>query len=187
MNAKVEFPLDQVYRLLEPGPVVLVTTTGSGPNKKQKSNIMPMSWHQMMEFVPPLVGCVLSNRNHSFQALCQSGECVLNIPTAELAEKLVKCGNATGARVDKFKKFGLTPVPAGKVKAPMVAECYASLECKVSDTRLVDSYNFFVLEVVQAWIDPRIKRPKTLHHEGEGLFIVATKRISLPSPTTARL
>jgi flavin reductase (DIM6/NTAB) family NADH-FMN oxidoreductase RutF len=177
---KTPCPLSEVYRLLEPGPVVLVTTARAG-----RANVMPMSWHTMMEFEPPLVGCVISNRNHSFATLKATKECVINIPTVESAEKVVKCGNASGRRVDKFKAFGLTPVAAARVQAPLIAECYASLECRVVDGKLVAKYNFFVLEVVQAWIDRSRKHPRTIHHQGEGVFMVAGRTIHLPSPRTS--
>jgi len=178
---KTTFPLSQVYRLLEPGPVVMVTTAREG-----RANIMTMSWHTMMEFEPPLVGCVISNRNYSFETLKATRECVINIPTVELAEKVVACGNASGRRMDKFKAFGLTLVAAACVKAPLIAECYASLECKVVDRKLVNKYNFFVLEVVKAWIDPARKHPRTIHHQGEGVFMVAGRTIHLPSKITSR-
>ena len=189
---KKTFPLSEVYRLLEPGPVVLVTTARAGRANHVKgrvphvANVMPMSWHLMMEFVPPLVGCVISNRNYSFETLKATRECVINILTVELAEKVVACGNASGERVDKFKAFGLTPVAAACVKAPLIAECYASLECKVVDGKLAAKYNFFVLEVVKAWIDPARKHPRTIHHQGEGVFMVAGRTIHLPSPITSR-
>ncbi len=175
-------PLAQVYGLLEPGPVVLVTTARAG-----RANIMPMSWHTMMEFVPPIVGCVISSQNHTFEMLRATGECGINVPTVELAKKLVGCGNTTGERVDKFKQFGLTPMAAAAIKAPLIAECYANLECQVVDRTLVDRYNFFVLEVVKAWIDLRQKRPRTIHHQGEGVFLVAGRTIKLPSPKTSLL
>jgi flavin reductase (DIM6/NTAB) family NADH-FMN oxidoreductase RutF len=152
---KKKFPLSEVYRLLEPGPVVLLTTIRAG-----RANVMRMSWHLMMEFTPPLAGCVVSNGNYSFGSMKKSRECVINIPTVELAKTVVACGNTSGQSVDKFKKYGLTPVVAACVKAPLIAECYASLECKVLDVKLVTKYNFFVLEVVQAWIDPTQKKAK---------------------------
>ena len=190
---KRAFPLAQVYGLLEPGPVVMVSTARAGRANHVKgraphvANVMPMSWHTMMEIVPPLVGCVISDRNYSFETLKATGECVLNIPTVDLAQKVVACGNVSGQSVDKFKKFKLTPVTGAVVKAPLIAECYANLECRVVDRTLVDKYNFFVLEVVKAWIDPRRKRPRTIHHQGEGVFMVAGRTIHLPSPKTSFL
>ncbi|MGZ3742884.1 MAG: flavin reductase family protein [Pseudobdellovibrionaceae bacterium] len=173
---KKTFPLAQVYQLLEPGPVILVTTAYQG-----KMNIMTMSWQTMIDFEPPIVACVISNRNDSFEMLKKSKECVLNIPTAELARKVVGCGNTHGGALDKFKKFHFTPLPASTVKAPLLEECFASLECKVTDSRLVNKYNLFFLTVQKAWAAPLKKYPSTLHHYGEGRFMVAGKTIKLPS------
>ncbi|MBZ5702375.1 MAG: flavin reductase family protein [Acidobacteriia bacterium] len=173
---KKSFPLSQVYRLLEPGPVVLVTTA-----RKGRPNIMTMSWHTMIEFEPPLVGCVISDRNHTFGILKATKECVINIPTVELAAKVVGCGNTSGRRVDKFKAFRLTPEAASRVQAPLIGECYANLECKVVDARMAAKYCFFILEVLKAWVDPRRKHPRTIHHRGRGVFMVAGKTIKLPS------
>ncbi len=174
--AKKVFPLSDVYRLLEPGPVVMVTTS-----HKDKPNIMTMSWLTMMEFTPPLVGCVLSGRNYSFDALTKTKECVLNIPSAEMAKQVVGVGNCSGSKTDKFRKFELTAMPAAKVAPPLIDECFANLECKVADTRMVNKYNFFVLEVVKAWINPAQKNSRTLHHRGRGVFAVDGELIKLPS------
>lgn len=174
--ARKTFPLSKVYGLLETGPVVLVTTAHKG-----KANIMTQSWHTMMEFDPPLVGCVISGRNHSFDALIATRECALCIPSLELARQVVGVGNCSGSKVDKFRKFKLTPLPASQIQPPLIAECFANLECKVVDTRMVNKYNFFVLEVVKAWIDPAVKHPRTLHHRGKGVFMVAGDTIRLPS------
>ena len=174
--SKVAFPLSRVYGLLEPGPVVLVTTTG-----RERPNVMTLSWHMMMEFEPPLVGCLLSGRNFSFSLLLECRECVINVPTRELARAVVACGNISGRRRDKFAELGLTPLPAKRVSPPLIDECFASLECRIADTRLVNRYNFFVLEVVQAWVDRSVRRPRTLHHMGRGAFMVAGDVIRLPS------
>ncbi len=169
-------PLSQVYRLLEPGPVVLLTTA-----RKQKANVMAMSWHMMVDFEPPIVGCVVSNRNYSFQALKVTKECVINIPTVDLAAAVVGCGNTSGRTLDKFEAFGLTAIKASRVSAPLIEECYASLECRVVDTRSVTRYNLFILQVLRAWCDRSVKHPRTIHHLGYGSFMVAGRRITLPS------
>jgi flavin reductase (DIM6/NTAB) family NADH-FMN oxidoreductase RutF len=173
---KRTLPLAKVYGLLETGPVVLLTTMHKG-----KANVMTMSWHTMMEFEPPLVGCIVSQDDLSFTALKAARQCVLNIPTADLGPSVVGCGNTTGRTVDKFKAFDLTPLPAELVAAPLIAECYANLECRVVDMRLTNRYNFFVLEVLKAWIEPSCKDPRTLHHRGRGAFMVAGQTIALPS------
>ncbi|HNX53405.1 MAG TPA: flavin reductase family protein [Pontiellaceae bacterium] len=174
--ARKSFPLSKVYGLLEPGPVVLVTTARDG-----RANIMTMSWQTMMEFEPPLIGCVISDRSYSFGLLKATGECVINIPSVEIAEKVAGCGNTSGAKTDKFKKFGLTPLPASTAGAPLIKECFANLECRVIDTGMVDKYCLFILQVVKAWIDPDVKNPRTIHHLGRGNFTVDGKRIKLKS------
>ena len=171
---KNPFPLSKVYTLIEPGPVVMVTTAYKG-----RPNIMTLSWHTMIDFEPPLLGCVVSNRSHTFEILRTTGECVINIPTVELAKKAVGCGNTSGREIDKFKKFRLTSAEASCVKAPLIGECYANLECNVVDAGMADRYNLFILEVVQAWIDPRKKDPRTLHHRGKDVFMASGKTIRL--------
>jgi flavin reductase (DIM6/NTAB) family NADH-FMN oxidoreductase RutF len=111
---------------------------------------MAMSWHMMVEFVPPLVACIVSRADYSFDALRTTKECVIAIPAVALAEKVVQVGNSSGRDIDKFGAFGLTPVPAERVTSPLVAECFANLECKVVDMRLVNKYCLFVLEVLKA-------------------------------------
>lgn len=174
--AKIPLPLAEVYSLLEPGPVVLLTTSSAGV-----PNAMTLSWQTMLEFEPPLVGCVVSSRNHSFAALDATGECAINIPTARIADAVAGCGNTSGRDTDKFAAFGLTPQPASRVRAPLIAQCFASLECRVTDRSLVPRYDLFVLEVLAAWTDPELADHPTLHHRGYGAFMLAGETIRLPS------
>jgi len=171
-----ELSLSKVYQLLEPGPVVLLTTAHKG-----RSNVMTMSWHMMVEFEPPLVACVVSNANHSFAALRATGECVIAIPAARLVAKVVKIGNSSGRDLNKFETYGLTPIAAERVTPPLVAECFANLECRVADRRMVRPYNLFILEVLKAWIDPAQKKVRTIHHQGYGRFVVDGATIKLRS------
>jgi flavin reductase (DIM6/NTAB) family NADH-FMN oxidoreductase RutF len=171
-----EYPLSKVYQLLEPGPVVLLTTASKG-----RPNVMTMSWHMMVEFTPPRVACVVSEADYSFAALRRTKECVIAIPSQALAKQVTGVGNCSGREVDKFTQFALTPQPAECVAAPLVAECFANLECRVVDTHLVNKFNLFVLEVLKAWIDPRQKNPKTLHHHGYGHFTVDGESLQMKS------
>jgi len=174
--SKQSLPLSEVYGLLEPGPVLLLTTSHLG-----RANVMMMSWQTMLEFEPPLVGCVVSGNGFSYTALDKTRQCVLNIPSVAIAAQAVACGNVSGRDVDKFKANGLTPLPAALVKAPLIAQCFANLECRVVDTRLKNRYNFFVLEVVKAWVEPDWRQAKTLHHRGYGEFAVDGKLVKLDS------
>lgn len=169
-----EIPLAKVFHLIEPGPVVLLTTAG-----KSGANVMTMSWHMMMEFVPPLIACVVSPANSSYKALRATRECVIAIPTVDLVSKVVDIGNCSGEEVNKFELFGLTPVPAKKVAAPLIAECLANLECKVVDTLMVNKYALFVLEVVKGWTDPKRRERRTFHANGDGTFVVDGRTLDL--------
>lgn len=170
------FPLAKVYQLLEPGPVVLLTTVNKG-----RPNVMAMSWHMMVEFTPPLLACIVSSGNYSFSGLRARRECTIAIPSAKLARQVVQAGNVSGADTDKFKLCGLTPLPAARVAPPLVKECFANLECRIADSRLVSRYNLFVLEVLSGWIDPTQKNPRTLHHHGYGRFAVDGPIVKLRS------
>ncbi|HEY7394849.1 MAG TPA: flavin reductase family protein [Gemmatimonadaceae bacterium] len=165
---KRNFPVDKIRRFLEPGPIVLVSSCWRG-----RTNIMTQGWHTVMEFTPSLVGGIISEDNHSFEMIRRSRECVINIPTVDLATKVVGIGNTSGADVDKFELFGLTAARATKVKAPLIAECYANFECRLADARLVSKYNFFIFEVVKAHVAVAPKYPRTIHYRGDGVFMIS--------------
>ena len=166
-----ELPLSKAFRLIEPGPVVLVTTAYQG-----KANIMTMSWHMVMEFTPQ-IGCIIGPWDYSFAALRATKECVIAIPTVDMAGKVVEIGNCSGQEVDKFKKYCLTAMPAEKIKAPLIAECLANIECKLVDT--IDKYGIVILEGVHTWIDPARKERRTFHANGDGTFVVDGRTIDL--------
>ncbi|TZE81348.1 flavin reductase family protein [Calorimonas adulescens] len=170
-----ELPLSKVYQFIEPGPVLLVATSDHG-----KPNLMAMSYHMVIEDEGiPLIGCILGPWDHSFETLRKTRECVLAVPTVDLASKVVEIGNCSGIDTDKFKTFSLTPVSAEKVKAPLVAECLVNLECRIADDSLIDKYNLIILEVVKAWIDPERKERRLIHHNGNGTFTVDGETLDL--------
>jgi flavin reductase (DIM6/NTAB) family NADH-FMN oxidoreductase RutF len=161
-------PVNEIRRFLEPGPIVLVSSAYRG-----ETNIMTMGWHMVMGFEPSLIGCYIWDQNHSFEMIRKSRECVINIPSYDLAPKVVDIGNTSGRDVEKFARFGLTAAQAEKVKAPLIEECFANFECKVIDTKLITKYSLFVLEVVKAHVALRPKYPQTIHYRGGGVFMIA--------------
>ena len=171
--AKSDFPVHQVRRYLEPGPIVLVSSHFKG-----ETNIMTLGWHTILEFSPSLVGLMISGGNHSFELIRKSRECVINLPTAALTDTVVKIGNTSGRDIDKFAEFGLTAEAATEVAAPLIGECHACFECRLHDDALVDRYNFFIFEVVKAHVAASPKHPETLHYTGDGVFVVSGKVIS---------
>jgi flavin reductase (DIM6/NTAB) family NADH-FMN oxidoreductase RutF len=166
--AKDDFPVSQVRRYLEPGPIVLVSSMWQGI-----TNIMTMGWHTVMEFTPSLVGCVIASSNHSFQMIRASRQCVINLPTTKLTDQVVGIGNTSGVEIDKFAHFELN-----RVGAPLIGECHANFECRLHDETLLDRYDFFILEVVKAHVAASPKHPETLHYTGDGVFMLSGKIIS---------
>ena len=172
MAVKYDFPVDQVRRFMEPGPIVLVSSF-----YKNETNIMTMGWHMMMEYT--LIGCYIWTENHSFDMIRKSKACVMNIPTVNMAKTVVDIGNSTGAEMNKFEAFGLTAAKAAKVKAPLIAECFANIECKLVDSSLIKKYSLFVFEVVKAHAQLKPKYPETIHYEGDGQFMVSGPQLNL--------
>ncbi|MER2537213.1 MAG: flavin reductase family protein [Rhizobiaceae bacterium] len=173
LPAKRDFPVGEVRRYLEPGPVVLVSS-----RLGDEANIMTLGWHTVLAFSPSLIGLMISSGNHSHRMIRESGECVVNLPTTRLTDTVVRIGNTSGADTDKFAAFGLTAGAASRVAAPLVRDCHANFECRLHDDALVHRYDFFVFEVVKAHVAAFPKHPETLHYTGDGVFVVAGKVVS---------
>jgi flavin reductase (DIM6/NTAB) family NADH-FMN oxidoreductase RutF len=152
------------------------SSTGSPRNEPSRASALHASTVRSTR-----AGLLQSPSRYSFAALRATRECVIAIPDATMVSKVVKIGNTSGRGTDKLEAFDLTPLPAEHVAPPLIAECFANLECKVVDTRMVKRYNLFVLEVLEAWVDPAQKHPTTLHHRGYGTFAVDGEIIKVRS------
>ena len=170
---KKDFPVSDVRRFIEPGPIVLVSSQWKG-----ETNIMTMGWHMIMGFSPSLIGCYIWDQNHSYDMIRKSRECIINIPTYDLIRKVIGIGNSTGGDIDKFEEFALTPQPASKVKAPLIEECYANFECRLADASLIRKHSLFVFEVVKAHVAASPRFPRTIHYRGEGRFMVSGREVN---------
>lgn len=164
-----ELNLNQAFTLLEPGPVVLVTSHDGG-----KDNIMTISWTMVMDFTP-VFAITTGEWNHSFAALRKHRECVIAIPTVDLLDQVVGVGTCSGTDTDKFSRFGLTPLPARQVRPPLIKECLANIECRVID--IIERHNIVVLEGLAAYLDTARKEQRRLHAVGDGTFIVDGRRL----------
>ncbi|MDR2717940.1 MAG: flavin reductase family protein [Treponema sp.] len=172
-----KLPLQKIFTLLEPGPVVLVTTADGG-----KQNILTLSWTMVMDFTPRFA-FLTGPWNFSYKALKKTGECVIAIPAVDLAKKAVQIGTCSGVEINKFEKFKLTPLTAEKVSAPLIKECYANIECRVIDH--IKKHDIFVVDGLAAWIDNKRAEKRCFHAVGDGHFIadgemINHRRIMLP-------
>ncbi len=164
-----QLKLSKAFTLMESGPVVLVTTRDGNRN-----NVMTISWTMVMDFTP-VFAITTGAWNYSFAALRKSRECVIAIPTVDLLDKVIGIGTCSGQNTDKFERFGLTAVHGKLVKAPLIRQCLANIECKVTD--FVSKHNIVILEAVAAYIDTSRKEARTVHAVGDGTFIVDGRKI----------
>lgn len=171
--------LSRAFTLIEPGPVVLVTTYDG-----TKSNIMTISWTMVIDFTP-LFAITTGAWNHSFAALQATRECVIAIPTVDMLDLVVGIGTCSGSDTDKFAKFKLTAVPGKVVKAPLIKQCLANIECKVTD--IVGRHNIVVLEAVAAYVDAERKEKRMIHAVGDGTFIVDGRKFDRRKMMAAKL
>jgi flavin reductase (DIM6/NTAB) family NADH-FMN oxidoreductase RutF len=164
-----KLPLSKAFTLLEPGPVVLITT-----HDGKQPNIMTISWTLVVDFTP-VFAITTGPWNHSFAALRKTKECVIAIPTVDLLDKVVGIGTCSGTDTDKFEKFKLTPLKASKVKAPLIQECLGNIECRVIDYNRKHGVVF--LQGVAAWADTLRKERRLLHAVGDGTFIADGRKL----------
>jgi len=162
-------PINRAYTLMESGPVVLVTTFDGA-----KHNIMTISWTMVMDFTPRFA-MTTGDWNHSYQAIRTSNECVIAIPTLDLIDQVVGIGTCSGANIDKFATFSLTPIKAKQVGAPLIKQCLANIECKVVE--LIERHNIVILDGIAAYFDTERQEQRTLHAVGDGTFIVDGQRL----------
>ena len=174
-----EIEISKAFTLMESGPVVFVTTDDG-----KKSNVMTISWTMVMDFTP-VFAMTTGPWNYSYAALRKSRECVISIPTVDMIDRIVGVGTCSGADTDKFEKFGLTRVKGKHVKAPLIKECLANIECKVID--IVKKHNIVVLEGVAAYFDDSRKEKRTLHAVGDGTFIVDGRKLDRKKMMSAKL
>lgn len=174
-----EMKLSRAFTLIEPGPVVLLTTRDG-----EKNNVMTLSWTMVMDFTP-MFAITTGPWNYSFSALQNTEECVIAIPTIDMLDIVVGVGTCSGSDTDKFARFKLTSRPAKIVKAPLIAECLANIECKVVD--FIAPHNIVVLKGVAAFFNARRKEKRMIHAVGDGTFIADGRRFDRRSMMASKL
>ncbi len=135
--------------LLFPSPVALVTCV----DRNGKPNVLTVGWFMKTSSMPPMVAVSIAPSRYSHHLIEQTGEFVLAVPTKEIIEKVHKCGRVSGREIDKFERFGLTPIPATRVKPPLIKECVANLECIVAGKLKTGDHTIFVGEIVEAHVN----------------------------------
>lgn len=174
-----QMKLSRAFTLIEPGPVLLVTTFDG-----KKNNVMTISWSMVVDFTP-VFAITTGEWNHSFAALRKTRECVVAIPTVDMLDRVVRIGTCSGADTDKFTRFGLTPAKGKFVQAPLIRECLANIECRVID--MVRKHDIVVLHGVAAYADIARKERRTVHAVGDGTFVVDGRKLDRRAMMASRL
>ncbi|MCK5746841.1 MAG: flavin reductase family protein [Oricola sp.] len=171
--------LGRAFTLIEPGPVTLVAT-----HDGRKNNVMTITWTMVVDFSPTFA-IATGPWNYSYAALRETRECVIAIPGADLIDKVVGIGTCSGEDTDKFEKFALTPSKAKQVRAPLIGECLANIECRVVD--IVERHNIVVLEGLAAHVDTGRKERRALHAVGDGTFIADGRKFDRKEKMRSKL
>ncbi len=180
--AKVDVDLTRALRMLQPGPVVMVTAQYRG-----KKNVMAAAWVAPISSDPPMVALAVFPGRFTHGLIQKSGDFALNIPPRPLVDKVKQVGEISGEDVDKFLQAGLTPYEAKQVNAPLIAECIGHLECGVIDSTRAGDHTLFLAEVVAAAAEASAfngemwtladDEVKPLHHLGANAFAVLTSTL----------
>ncbi|MDP3791714.1 MAG: flavin reductase family protein [Candidatus Omnitrophota bacterium] len=179
---KKKIPLEIAYRLIGPGPVVLVSSLF-----KKKAGITPIAWNMPISDDPPIIALEIWEKHFIYKAILETGDFVVNVPSSDMAEVVRKLGSVSGAGVDKFKEYGLVKEESKKIKSPRLKSAIGVLECKLRrDKALLKKYNIVLGDVVYAeaqsgiftdrWC-PEKAGPKIIHHLGGKIFSVPDSRI----------
>jgi flavin reductase (DIM6/NTAB) family NADH-FMN oxidoreductase RutF len=137
---------------------------------RKGSNIIAVSFCMPVSKRPPLLACAIGRGAYSYELISDTKEFVVNVPPAALKAKIYFCGTRSGRDMDKFKETGLTPEAARAVKAPIIGECVAHMECLVKqETEAGDKY-LFIGEVVEAYADEAIVKGDETVEYAEGDF-----------------
>ena len=154
--------IKRAFTYLESGAVLLVTS-----NDGIKDNVMSISWQMVMDFTPH-IAISTGSWNESFQTILNTKECCLNIPTFDMLESVVEIGVLHGSQCDKFEKFSLHRLEADKVKAPVIDNCLAAIECELED--YVEDHGLLIFKGVQLWENPEKSERRVIHANGDGTF-----------------
>ena len=180
MRKKV--PLENAYRLIGSGPVVLVSSM-----LNKRAGITPIAWNMPVSDEPPVIALEIWNKHFIYKAILETGDFVINIPSSDMADIVRKLGSVSGAKIDKFNEYGLAKEPSKKIRSPRLKSAIGILECKLRrDKHLLNKYNLVLGDVVYAEAEegifsdrwhPEKKGKKLLHHLGGRIFYEPADRI----------
>lgn len=146
--------------MLYPLPAVLVSVR----DKEGQDNIITVAWTGTACTNPPMLYISVRPERHSFQALRETGEFVVNLATQDMAKATDFCGVRSGRDVDKFKETGLRKGEAQKINAPVIEDSPVNIECRVREEIPLGSHHMFLADVVNVTVDDSYMDEKGSFH-----------------------
>jgi len=143
-----------------------LVTCGRG----SRSNIIAVSFCMPVAKEPPTVACAIGQKMYSCELIRQTGEFVINVPTQEMTRQVYYCGTHSGRDCDKFRETGLTPLPARHISAPIIAECVAHIECRVTQSISTGDKRLFIAIVLDAYADEDVEQGRRTIEYAAGDF-----------------
>lgn len=131
-------------RLLNPGPVAIVTTAWRG-----NTNAAPIAWSTPLSMIPPFVGIVVHPHRHTADMIRLSEEFAINIPGPSLLKQAAFLGSRGGLQANKLEEAGLETFNPLFISAPLIEGCLAWIECGLHDVIRVGDHSLFVGRVVK--------------------------------------
>ncbi|MGI6181475.1 MAG: flavin reductase family protein [Agathobaculum sp.] len=155
--------------LIAPVPPVLVTC-----GTAEQPNILTVAWTGILNTVPPKTYISVRPGRFSYPLIRESGEFVINLPTAALVRAVDFCGVRSGRDTDKWKQMGLTAAPSSHLACPLLEQSPLSLECRVTQVVPLGTHDMFVADILAVDVDEAlIDRAGKLHLDRAGLLAYA--------------
>jgi len=185
MRVKVESK--NSYHLINHGPCNLITT-----GDEKQMNVAAINWTMPLNNDPPLMITVVEEGIFTNELIQKSQEFVINLMGESSAEKVLACGRFHGNEVNKFEKFGLTPLSGKEVKTPHLKESLAHIECRIIACHPYEGVNLYVGKVLYAEVEESVwdgkalilEKVKSIHHMTGGTFAVSERTLTIKKPAS---
>lgn len=180
-KVKIESTLN-MYRLVNPGSVVLISV-GNGT----RDNLFAVTWNMPVRKDPGMVAILSGKRHFSYPLMMETREFGVNIPDISLVDAVYGCGTVSGFNEpDKFSRFGLTRREPEQIKAPLVEEAVAHLECRIFQVVDLAASSLIIADILTAEVAPKHFKDghwnyanglQLIHHLGTNRFGVSEREV----------
>jgi flavin reductase (DIM6/NTAB) family NADH-FMN oxidoreductase RutF len=174
--------VNEAYRLINHGPVVLVSTRSSFGSY----NIAPIAWSCPLEMKPTQILFVTDIDHMTYKNIMDTKEYAISIPHISQVQMVRDLGSVSGTEVNKFTKFNILSFNAEKVGVKIPENITGWLECRLIEA-IERRYSAIVIgeclnaKVLKGIYNNRLlvekREAKTLHHLGGRVFMKPANKV----------